>query len=197
MWVHQTTRQVNLYQNFVRYAVDLPCPTAAISLRFVQREVDAALFAATGTDPGPVHLNCMLRKPFVQASQPTFLPNPAPTFSLKGNLHLPRSAIDEIAVQLSAHPKGVIIAGRLPLTTSPSLVLALAAKLQWPIFPDILSSLRLESAHPLVLSYYELLIKEPPATPTAFLHIGKPSMSAPLYDWLDASAPSLYAHLAP
>ncbi len=194
---NQTTHQVNLYQNFVRYAVDLPCPTEAISPRFLKQEVAAALFAARGPDPGPVHLNWMLRKPFFKAPHPASCSEVAPPCALQGKLHLPRATTDALAAQLSAQPRGVIIAGRLPLTTSPSRVLELATQLKWPIFPDILSPLRLYSDHPLVLSYYELLIKKAPVAPTAFLHIGKPFMSAPLYDWLEASAPSLYVHLSP
>ncbi|WP_040157759.1 2-succinyl-5-enolpyruvyl-6-hydroxy-3-cyclohexene-1-carboxylic-acid synthase [Nigerium massiliense] len=64
---NQATRQAGLYGDAVRYAFDLPAPAAggaaAVELRTAVNAVARAFAAATGEDPGPVHLNVCLRDP--------------------------------------------------------------------------------------------------------------------------------------
>lgn len=66
---NQTTRQENLFSDFVRYRVDVPAPTAQqatpAELRTIANLASRAFAAATGEDAGPVHLNLALRDPLV------------------------------------------------------------------------------------------------------------------------------------
>jgi 2-succinyl-5-enolpyruvyl-6-hydroxy-3-cyclohexene-1-carboxylate synthase len=61
---NQTVDQEKLYGSATRLYADLPEPTAeARTLRSLRTTVAGALAAATGTPPGPVHLNCPFSKP--------------------------------------------------------------------------------------------------------------------------------------
>ncbi|WP_232820174.1 2-succinyl-5-enolpyruvyl-6-hydroxy-3-cyclohexene-1-carboxylic-acid synthase [Brachybacterium sp. YJGR34] len=68
---NQTTRQAGLFRSLVRWAVDLPAPTAgaatAPELRTMVSTAARAVAAATGEHPGPVHLNLGFRDPLVPA----------------------------------------------------------------------------------------------------------------------------------
>ncbi|MEM7175667.1 MAG: 2-succinyl-5-enolpyruvyl-6-hydroxy-3-cyclohexene-1-carboxylic-acid synthase [Chlamydiota bacterium] len=198
---NQTTDQVRLYQNFVRYQVDLPCPTDSIPMQMVEKEVTTALGFATGAHPGPVHLNCMFRKPFFADLSPPPIPTfSRPTALTHGCPTLLERDVESLASALSQVKTGVILAGQLPPGVSPLALLKLAEKLQWPLLPDILSPLRSAIDHPLVIANYELIFKTlnnhsfPPLA--AVIQIGERYVSQRLLDYLAASAPPLYVHIA-
>ncbi|MDO5661152.1 MAG: 2-succinyl-5-enolpyruvyl-6-hydroxy-3-cyclohexene-1-carboxylic-acid synthase [Brachybacterium sp.] len=69
---NQTINQVGLYGDAVRFQADLPAPTAEratpTELRLLASTVARAIAAATGEDPGPVHLNLGFRDPLVPAT---------------------------------------------------------------------------------------------------------------------------------
>ena len=77
---NQATRQAGLYGDAVRYAVDLPAPSSgrasAVELRTAVTTIARAMAAATGEDPGPVHINVCLRDPLVP--RPEHRPRPEP-----------------------------------------------------------------------------------------------------------------------
>lgn len=66
---NQATRQAGLYGAAVRYAFDLPAPSrdraSEVELRTAVTTIARAMAAATGEDPGPVHVNVCLRDPLV------------------------------------------------------------------------------------------------------------------------------------
>jgi 2-succinyl-5-enolpyruvyl-6-hydroxy-3-cyclohexene-1-carboxylate synthase len=66
---NQATRQAGMFRSLVRFAVDLPAPSAAaaspLELRTAVSTAARAVALATGEHPGPVHLNLSFRDPLV------------------------------------------------------------------------------------------------------------------------------------
>ena len=62
---NQTIRQDHLFGTYVRWFVDLPTPSEEISATWLLSTIDEAVHRSTN---GPVHLNCMYRKPLVPAA---------------------------------------------------------------------------------------------------------------------------------
>ena len=68
----QTIDQVGLYGTAVRWSIDLPVPSEATDAAAI-RWAETAVGRATGSDPGPVHLNWPLREPL---EPPSAVPSP-------------------------------------------------------------------------------------------------------------------------
>ncbi len=64
---NQTIDQVKIFGGYTRWDVDLPPPDHVVPLRALLTTTDAALRFATGTPPGPVHINCQFREPLAPA----------------------------------------------------------------------------------------------------------------------------------
>ena len=71
---NQTTRQVGIYADAVRWEMDVPAPSGrpgeAADLRAIASRAVAAALGATGGAPGPVHLNLCYREPLVPGDAP-------------------------------------------------------------------------------------------------------------------------------
>lgn len=102
---NQATRQAGLYGDAVRYAVDLPAPSSgrasAVELRTAVTTIARAMAAATGEDPGPVHINVCLRDPLVP--RPEHMPRPK---------HTPRP--EPAAGDEAADPSPIVLTRRVP-----------------------------------------------------------------------------------
>ncbi|MCY3975494.1 MAG: 2-succinyl-5-enolpyruvyl-6-hydroxy-3-cyclohexene-1-carboxylic-acid synthase [Simkaniaceae bacterium] len=205
--VNQTCDQVKIFHNFIRWQVDLPCPTDALPPSFIDSTVTTALLHMQHPPPGPVHINCMVREPFFTAplrEKPEVHHHPLPHLVRSSGVPvLPEAMIEEIASLLASYEKGIIITGVPHAPTDTEALTVLSRTLQWPVFPDILSPCRIEGAsHPegCVVPYYELLIEafpEEDSFPEAILQLGDRFVSKGLFLWLRKAAPSLYVLSAP
>ncbi len=152
----QTIPQLLLFAEQVRARVDLGPPTGEVlALRAVRRRVMQLVAHAQGPVPGPVHLNVPLRKPLEPALPSTEAERAlaAEVARLAAEPRLvrpPRLAasdeqLDELAAQLRAEPRGLIIAGSLPeaFAAARDDVFALAAHLGYPLLAEAGSQLRL------------------------------------------------------
>ena len=167
----QTIDQVGLYGSAVRLAIDLPTPgemTAAEAADLADR----ALAAATGADPGPVHLNWPLRKPLeprhgvptagppIAASRSRAVVRPrsdtapagsAPTGSAPGGAG-PSARLDaslaRLAEIVASNGRGVVIAGPWPggglgrERAWAAHTLRFAAWAGWPVIGEPISGVR-------------------------------------------------------
>ncbi len=184
---NQTCDQVKMFANFVRWQVDLPCPDARISERYLSSTISHA--AAMAKD-GPVHINCMFREP-LYAQEPVDgrlqrhvrVEHPVPSPS--------RSAIEHWSKELSKKRRGAILAG----SSSPAKpVLALAERLNWPVFPDILSSLRMK--HPSLITHFDPILKVKPMPVDAIIQFGDRFVSKTLGRWLEQQSLDFYLHVS-
>jgi 2-succinyl-5-enolpyruvyl-6-hydroxy-3-cyclohexene-1-carboxylate synthase len=152
----QTIPQLLLFAEQARARVDLGPPTGEpLALRAVRRRVMQAVAAAQGPVPGPVHLNVPLRKPLEPAAPSTDAERALaievarlaaqPPLVRPPLLRASDEGLDELAAQLLAEPRGVIVAGALPeaFAAARDDVFALAAHLGYPLLAETGSQLRL------------------------------------------------------
>ena len=110
---NQTMRQVGIFSSFTNWEMDMPCPTAEISLMWLQQTLAFAV-AKTEEPFGVVHLNCPFREPFFTEE---LLPAPSPMLDIQCNKALPNSllSVADLAY-LASFETGWIIAGQLHLS---------------------------------------------------------------------------------
>lgn len=194
---NQTSDQVKMFQNFVRWQEDLPCPDLHISPFFVGSTVANALSHALSSTPGPVHLNCMFREPFFETDTKPNIPKGSQVQLSFGKTHLSNTQIQKLADELAEYEKGVIVVGNIPRSTSLEPLFTLSRLLQWPLFPDILSPLRSHIQTGEMIPYYDLILKSislnEDLTADAILQFGNRFVSKKLLEWVSMKKPKCHA----
>ncbi len=206
---NQAIDQVGIFGDHVRWEVDLPAPSAAITPFYVLTTMDQACYQSQRTPRGPVHINCMFREPLVGLSgdasdyaEPTLAwqgrSDPYTRYGDPG----PRTAdVSEICPLLAGVEKGLVIAGRLRKVAEAQAALRLSKGLGWPILPDLVSQLRLGygCATNLIGGFDRLLVSEKFASehaPGAVLHLGGGCVSKNLRSYLCRHRPNPYVVVA-
>ncbi|MGK7889074.1 MAG: 2-succinyl-5-enolpyruvyl-6-hydroxy-3-cyclohexene-1-carboxylic-acid synthase, partial [Leptolyngbyaceae cyanobacterium] len=166
---NQTIQQVNLYGPYVRWQVDLPCPTEDISPAMVLTTVDQAVYRSRHIPAGPVHLNCHFREPLAplpQAVDPDYWQPlrqwqtatvPYSQYGVALPLPLPTD-IRHLAAVINQSGQGVLLVGQLTSAVAQEKVVALAQHLHWPLLPDVQSGLRFQAEqHSTGVPYFDQL----------------------------------------
>lgn len=183
---NQSCNQVNIFGSYVNWQVDLPCPDDFFSMKSLSTTVAQALYYAQG----PVHLNCMFREPLSSLHK---LPDTLPSVQYtRASLTPDSQAIQHYASCLEKTTNGILIATEASPIDS---VIALAEKLSWPIFPDILSPLRALD-HPLIISYFDIILKTTSCSFETVLQIGERFVSKTLLQALEKSPPKFYLQVS-
>lgn len=164
---NQATDQVKLFGAFVRFFADLPVPTSEIAPAFVLSTADAAVRAAMGAAPGPVHLNAMFREPlapteraFPQRKLARALgdwPDSDQPWIAHESVGAAVECAEAVVEKIAKAKRGIILAGALTPGAARA-VEALAAHLNWPLLPDIQSGLRLGVRADAVISHADALL---------------------------------------
>ena len=109
----QTIDQVGIYGTAVRWSVDLPVPEEA-SPEAAAGWAETAVATASGSDPGPVHLNWPLREPLEPSSEVPAHPV-ARVREPDGDVRRdPSPELAALADIVAAHERGVVVAGPWP-----------------------------------------------------------------------------------
>ncbi|MGE3535102.1 MAG: 2-succinyl-5-enolpyruvyl-6-hydroxy-3-cyclohexene-1-carboxylic-acid synthase, partial [Parachlamydiales bacterium] len=181
---NQTCDQIKLFSDYVRWQVDLPCPTTEISERFVATTIAQAVFRSKQGHPGPVHLNCPFREPLFSLTPPP-IPEVPPTYYETTQTIPSISTLEQWAESFQDTPKGIIVVGSLPARQKMDPIFQLASILKWPILPDILSQARSSGYCHVVIRHYDALLKADPSyKPDLVLHLGDRFVSKTLAQWL-------------
>lgn len=200
---NQTIDQVRLYGGQVRWFVDIPLPEnqpAPATVRYLRSLAGRAVGAATGSPPGPVHLNFPFRKPLEPTPAVGFVP---PAYTGQRPDVRPFAAVSRGVASLQADDlalledrvrraeRGAIVCGpRCPEGAFPAAVAALARAVGFPVFADALSGVRFGGHQPsdLFLSGYEsflpALLRHEFPPPDLVLQFGASPTSASLIEWL-------------
>ena len=158
---NQTIDQEKLYGDAVRWYRDMPEPEAEPrKVRMLRTTVARALASSTGSDPGPVHLNCRFRKPLEPTPLPGDHPDGVPedwaggdrlasegrdgpsVRTAQGAGKLDEADLDRVVSPVDAADRGLIIAGPADGGLGPDSLSALAEATGFPVLADPLSNLR-------------------------------------------------------
>ncbi|HSW39636.1 MAG TPA: 2-succinyl-5-enolpyruvyl-6-hydroxy-3-cyclohexene-1-carboxylic-acid synthase, partial [Acidobacteriota bacterium] len=208
---NQAIKQPGIFGDNVRWSFDLPCPDTAIAPEMVLTAIDQAVYRACRAPSGPVHLNCMFREPLAPVDTgdnfDSYLANlqswrgsrhPYTRYEIAGER--PGDAcVTELARLLRRSGRGLLVAGNLRTEKDRHAVLALAARLKWPMFADITSGLRLGDASDFGIPFYNLALASEQIRkrlrPSMVLHIGGRMTAKRLLQWLQESRPESYIHV--
>lgn len=194
---NQTCDQVKLFHNFVRWQVDLPCPEDHLSDRYLGSTISHAVMMASFPPAGPVHINCMFREPLFTARREEGSINKH-THVAQPELYPTKEIIDYWAEKLAAKKRqGIIVVGSSSFDLSEA-VFSLAEKLQWPVFADVLSSLRRGGAdHPSLITHFDPVLKlKNGIAIDAVIQFGNRFASKTLGLWLEKQTLDFYLQIA-
>src|SRR3989339_575206 len=183
---NQTSDHVKIFSSFVRWEIDLALSDPLASDEYIASSLAHAVNRSGNTPKGPVHINCMIREPFIHL-EPLIDTNVSSCIYEPKETHIPISSFKQWADTLSQKEKGVILLGSDAIETKKDLhsFLTLADELNWPIFSDIISGGRQIGNHPHHIEYFELILKSlPDIEVDAFLQIGNRFVSKSLGQWI-------------
>ncbi|AFY94478.1 2-succinyl-5-enolpyruvyl-6-hydroxy-3-cyclohexene-1-carboxylic-acid synthase [Chamaesiphon minutus] len=206
---NQTINQVNLYGNYPTWQFDLPCPTAEISPNVVLTTIDLAISRARQAPGGVVHLNCMFREPLAPTDAHVEIPaslvkwheDRAPYTRYAAKLTIPAIAeIQSLIETIASTERGILFVGQLKSTAEIKAVIKLAARLNWAIFADIQSGLRLCQDFPNLIHYFDRLLLTDIAVELeqidTIVQIGTKIVSAQWFKWIEKHPPTNYIAIA-
>ncbi len=179
---NQTTDQIKIFQGFCRWQFDLD---STMPKQAIRSKAAHAVFRALSPQPGPVQINCPLREPLYPLQGPFLEKSPFP-------LQLGKIVSTQ---SLDLPAKGIICIGRLPKRSDIGPILALAQKLQWPVFADILSNARLTPTEEQIRRFDWIIGPQAPQ-PDCILHFGERLTSKRLLEWIGKIRPR-YLHISP
>lgn len=203
---NQAIDQSKLFGNYVRWSFVLPCPEAGLPASMVLTTADQALYRARHAPAGPVHIDCMFREPLepvpggeaaVQSAlQPLkrWMHSAAPWTTC----YTPETSLsdaDDLKVinRISDVRRGLLVVGRLRTMEEARAARLLADALRWPVFPDVLSGVRLGSGSDSFVHYFDQLLLSPrfreACAPEFVLHLGGAVTSKRLQQHLAALGP--------
>ncbi|KAA8532823.1 hypothetical protein F0562_033059 [Nyssa sinensis] len=155
---NQSINQVNHFGSFVRFFYGLPAPTDDIPARMVLTTIDSAVYLATSSPCGPVHINCPFREPLDNSLRKWMLSclkgldfwiSSADPFTKYIQLQHSYPCNDaqgqmaEVLKVIQGANQGLLLIGAIHSEDDVWAALLLAKHLLWPVVADVLSGLRL------------------------------------------------------
>jgi 2-succinyl-5-enolpyruvyl-6-hydroxy-3-cyclohexene-1-carboxylate synthase len=193
----QAIDQIHLYGDNVKWFVEVSLPDAQeATLRYVRTLACRAMATAQHGPAGPVHLNLPFREPLVppqglEIAAPYGRPNGRPYAEVPpvGAVTAGRLGLDDLACELLATPRGLIVCGPESYPLPANDVVDLARHLGYPILADPLSGLRCgpHQAGGYVLDAYDAYLRDPLAQadrPDVALQLGAAPTSKALQTFL-------------
>jgi 2-succinyl-5-enolpyruvyl-6-hydroxy-3-cyclohexene-1-carboxylate synthase len=207
---NQTIQQVNLYGDYICWQGDLPCPTAEINPHMVLTTIDLAISRSRQAPGGAIHLNCMFREPLAPlADIPLTIPPSLAKWQESGlpytrysqQLTIPDPlAIAKVIETISSSKAGILAIGLLKSPREIDAAITLAARLNWAVFADVQSGLRLRQDFPNLIHYFDRLLITDRVAELArvdtIVQLGTRIVSAQWLKWLEKSPPLNYLVVA-
>jgi 2-succinyl-5-enolpyruvyl-6-hydroxy-3-cyclohexene-1-carboxylate synthase len=211
---NQTLQQAEIFAGFVRWHHTLPCPTEAYPAEAVLTTIDQAVFRTQSICGGPVHLNCRYREPLEPCEQSiektytaqinNWVDSNSPFTSYQETqVCLNKKALDQVVKVIQGVERGLFVIGGLKTDIEREKILALAQKLNWPVYADITSGVRLTGGTTSCIRYFDQQVLSSEfnraARPTMVLHFGGRTTSKRLDQFFDDCRPDHYivVHASP
>lgn len=196
MGSNQTTDQVRIFSNHVVWQSDFPAPDSMESISQMSHQMSYCLSKLRYPISGPVHLNCMFREPLEYASDSLIgSSSVAEYFSPE---QLTPFVYRNLRQKIPFHLPGIILVGKALNKRGQRAILALATRLQWPVFADVTSNMRGMRSDALI-PFYDLLlgdIFEKKLLPSTILHFGGRLISKRLLSWIESLPDIFYIHVS-
>ncbi len=149
----QTTDQVKLYGDHVRFFQEAPVPDSLSDPEAAASALALRALASAHSLRGPVHLNLPFREPFLPASSKFAMASAAPRLWENAPCSVNAAQAEVLADAIRKEERGWIVAGPLPRGEEQApAIAALAEASGYPILADAASGLRF-GAFPNVLSF--------------------------------------------
>ena len=202
---NQTIHQTGIFERYVRYEFDMPCPSVDIPANRVLNTVDLAVFRACATPAGPVHINCMFREPLeprterIPADYITAL-NDWNLGSRPWTSYMPPSTtaedLNSVAEAINQADQGLVIAGHLAERNDREAVAEFSKRVNWPVFADIRSGLRIGHSEKNIIAYYDQMLLSDKIReifrPDVVVHMGGVPVSKRFLQFMEKLSPSEY-----
>ncbi|CAO2820404.1 unnamed protein product [Amaranthus hypochondriacus] len=154
---NQAIDQVNHFGSYVRFFFNFPAPTDTIPARMVLTTVDSAVYWATCSPRGPVHINCSFREPLENSPRnwmrscfdkmDSWISSTQPFtkyIKVQPYAHNATNVLTaEVEKVIKNSKRGLLVVGSIHSEEEMWATLVLARHLSWPVVADILSGLRL------------------------------------------------------
>jgi 2-succinyl-5-enolpyruvyl-6-hydroxy-3-cyclohexene-1-carboxylate synthase len=192
----QTIDQVRLYGTHVKWSAEATLPeSSAAALRYARTLAARAVATASAPAAGPVHVNFPFREPLIPVGPPPSLSLDSaeygrPSISVAQSLLQPDDAlVAQLASDLLAAQRGVIICGPQDEPGFPDAVVMLAELLGYPVLADPLSQVRCGPHHrSLVIDSYEVFLRDgtiaDSLAPDVFVRFGPMPVSKALMNFV-------------
>ncbi len=202
----QTIDQKHIFGKYVRWEFDMPVPDINISPEMVLTTMDQAVSMARQPEPGPVHINCAYREPlslkyiafekeeYLETVDQWLKSNEPYTKYYKSVSQTDMTSNVEI-INLLNNKKGIIVVGKLATEAQQKSVMAIADKLNWPIFPDITSGLRVGVKGKNIIHYFDRILgskKFNSEKIETILHLGGRITAKSYYEYIKRIKPENY-----
>ncbi len=197
----QTIDQISLYRPAVRWDCDLPVPDST-SAAAAPGWAESAYAAATGPDPGPVHLNWPFREPLEPPANREWLPESSEASAAVPSETAADSTSPLLAELIEGCERGVVVAGPWPaggLEAERAWAAAaadLAARAGWPLIGEPISHIRgpgLGQTGACVVTTADHLLSDEALArrmqPDAVVMVGRTPTTKPVRLWLERTRP--------
>jgi 2-succinyl-5-enolpyruvyl-6-hydroxy-3-cyclohexene-1-carboxylate synthase len=204
---NQTIVQPNMFGNYCRWHFDVPCPDENIPPEMLLTTIDQGVFRSKFSTPGPVHINCRYRKPLepTETKPPrsytrnikTWTTTKKPFTEYKHpQIGTSLDTLSQMMDSVDRTDCGLVIVGKLTSTAEREAVMGVINKLNWPVYADITSGLRLTDCPTNIIRYFdqELLSSDfnKEAKPAMVIHFGGRKTSKRVDEFLDKNRPKKY-----
>ena len=190
---NQTIDQVKLFGEHVRKFVDVPAPTTEISSHDLASIVGRAMRYVRYPNSGPVHINCMFRKPLepTQGEASASVADSVSTSYIPPRVKASSSNVERLHSILSESNRPLFVVGSLEQSAA-RRVAELAESTGAVVFADARSGLRTGNPFsPNVVAYQDLVLQSSEISmlvqPDVVLMFGERMTSRHVYDYVDSA----------